>query len=167
MDGRIIRGHGDIAGATGWMALQTPYHNKYDACGCFEYYASGEGIVRTAKEQLLQHPEYKGLIDNNSRTEDIFRSYEEQDIIAEETFKRVIGLWGMATANYISLFNPEKIIFGGGVFGPAIQFIPRIREEAEKWAQPIAMEQVTLLPTVLGDHAGLIGAGRLAMINEQ
>ena len=29
----------------------------------------------------------------------------------------------MASANLVSLFNPEKIIFGGGVFGPATQFL--------------------------------------------
>jgi hypothetical protein len=28
--------------------------------------------------------------------------------------------------------NPEKIIFGGGVFGPAIKFIDAIRKEAAK-----------------------------------
>jgi glucokinase len=167
MDGRILRGHGDIAGATGWMALQPPYDKKYDACGCFEYYASGEGIARTAREYLLQASDYKGIINNASSAKDIFAAYEDKDPIAIKTFDHVIAFWGMATANYVSLFDPEKIIFGGGVFGPAVQFIPRIREEAEKWAQPIAMKQVTLIPSVLGDHAGLIGAGRLAMINQE
>ena len=71
----------------------------------------------------------------------------------------------MAIANYVSLFNPEKIILGGGVFGPAVQFIPRIMEEAKKWAQPISITQVKLEATSLGKHAGLIGAGRLAMLN--
>ena len=45
----------------------------------------------------------------------------------------------MASANLVSLFNPEKIIFGGGVFGPATQFLDAIAAEARRWAQPVAI----------------------------
>ena len=99
------------------------------------------------------------------RSEDVFKAFENGDPLAIETFDQCIELWGMAVANYVSLFNPEKIILGGGVFGPAVQFIPRILEEAKKWAQPISITQVSLEATTLGKHAGLIGAGRLAMLN--
>ena len=165
-DGMMIRGHGDIAGATGWMALQRPYKQKFDACGNFEYYASGDGIARTAKEIIEMTDAYDGDLDyTRLRSEDVFAAYENGDPVASATFDQCIELWGMAVANYVSLFNPEKIIFGGGVFGPAVQFIPRIMDEAKKWAQPISITQVTLEATQLGAHAGLIGAGRLAMLN--
>ena len=74
-----------------------------------------------------------------------------------------IVYWGMAVANLVSLFNPEIIVMGGGVFGPASRFCDRIRIEAEKWAQPIGMTGVRLEVSALGDDAGLIGAGRLAL----
>ena len=69
----------------------------------------------------------------------------------------------MAVANLVSLFNPEKIIFGGGVFGPAAQFINRIEDEAQQWAQPISITKVTLEVSSLGGDAGLIGAAQLAL----
>ena len=69
----------------------------------------------------------------------------------------------MATANLVSLFNPETIVFGGGVFGPAARFLDRIRAEARRWAQPISMQQVSLVASALGGDAGLYGAARLAM----
>ena len=50
----------------------------------------------------------------------------------------------MAVANLVSLFNPEKIIMGGGVFGPGIKLLPAIREEAAKWAQPVSIHQMSL-----------------------
>jgi glucokinase len=166
IDGHILRGHGDIAGATGWMALQRPYEQKFDPCGNFEYYASGDGIARTAKEVLMNSENYSGKLDIASlRSEDVFSAYSENDPVAIKTFDICIELWGMAIANYVSLFNPEKIILGGGVFGPAITFIPQIFEEAKKWAQPISITQVQLVATNLGKHAGLIGAGRLAMLS--
>lgn len=166
IDGKILRGHGDIAGATGWLALQRPYDKKFDSCGNFEYYASGDGIARTAKEVIADLKDYSGKLDPESlRSEDVFEAYKNDDIVAIKTFDICIELWGMATANYVSLFNPEKIIFGGGVFGPGAQFLPRIMDEAKKWAQPISIMQVSLEASTLGKHAGLIGAGRLAMLN--
>ena len=50
-----------------------------------------------------------------------------------------VEFWGMAVANLVSLFNPEKIIVGGGLFGPAIPLIPAIKKEAARWAQPIGI----------------------------
>jgi glucokinase len=69
----------------------------------------------------------------------------------------------MAVANLVSLFNPEKIIFGGGVFGPGARFIDDIYAEARKWAQPISIKKVKLHASKLGGDAGLYGAGCLAL----
>src|SRR5690242_11008230 len=45
VDGRVLRGHGDIAGAIGWLALDRPYRADYVGCGCFESHASGPGLT--------------------------------------------------------------------------------------------------------------------------
>ena len=72
----------------------------------------------------------------------------------------------MAAANLVSLFNPEMIVFGGGIFGPATEHLERIRGEAKRWAQPIAIGQVRFVASELGSDAGLYGAGRLALAGE-
>jgi glucokinase len=77
--------------------------------------------------------------------------------------ENAIEYWGMAVANLVSLFNPQKIIFGGGVFGPALKFLDAIYEEATKWAQPISIKQVTLEGSALGADAGLYGAAWLVL----
>lgn len=161
----IIRGNHDIAGAIGWMALQKPYEKKYIPFGCFEYYASGDGIVRLALEILDEESDYDGVLREYVRSEitahHIFAAYEKNDVVAIRVIQECIQYWGMASANLISLFNPEKIIFGGGVFGPAVKFIPAIKIEADKWAQPISRAQVTFEPTLLSGNASLYGAGYL------
>ena len=167
----IIRGNNDIAGAIGWMALQKPYQKKYIPFGCFEYYASGDGIARLALELLNQETDYRGMLTEVSRGEitahHIFAAYEQNDVIAIRVIEECIEYWGMAAANLISLFNPEKIIFGGGVFGPAIKFIPAIKIEADKWAQPISRTKVTFEPSALHGSASLYGAGYLVSKNLQ
>lgn len=49
IEGNVLRGANDIAGAIGWMALDRPFKDEYISCGCFEHYASGEGIVKQAR----------------------------------------------------------------------------------------------------------------------
>lgn len=164
-NGRVLQGAHGIAGATGWMALSGPYEEKYKSCGCFEYYASGEGIVRSAREFINEEKNYQGILKKYHQltAKDVFSALGTGDIVARRAIGKAIELWGMAAANFISIFNPEKIIFGGGVFGPAAQFLPDIRKEAEKWAQPVAMKQVELVTSLLENDAALYGAAFQAM----
>src|SRR4030095_2955129 len=167
INNEVLRGSHDIAGAIGWMALDKPFNQKYVSCGDFEYNASGEGIVKVAKEMLDSGVYDKSVLKNiNSglfSAKDIFDAYEKGDELSKKVIANAIECWGMAVANLVSLFNPEKIIFGGGVFGPALKFLDDIYIEAKKWAQPISILQVQLQASALGSDAGLYGAGLLAL----
>ncbi|MCJ7446879.1 MAG: ROK family protein [Bacteroidales bacterium] len=167
VNGEVIRGSHDIAGAIGWMALDRPFREDYINCGCFEHYASGEGIAKAGRTFLTENKDYKGELKNIAPDEitsyDIFAAYNNGDPVAVNVIQQCIEFWGMAVANLISLFNPEKIIIGGGVFGPAIPLIPDIRQEAAKWAQPISINQVNIEASGLAGNAGVYGAGFLAL----
>ena len=169
IDGQVLHGHSDIVGASGWMALRTPYLDEYIQYGCFESHASGNGMAMQAKK-LLQSTGYANSILRqqpleNITTRDIFAAYEQQDELAVKVVDDAIVLWGMAAANLVSLLNPEIIVWGGGVFGPASQFIDRIYNEACKWAQPISIKQVRFVKSSLTGDAGLLGAGYLAQLS--
>lgn len=161
----IINGMSGIAGAIGWMALDRPYRETYDRCGQFEFHASGTGIAQNA-ETLIQQGRYSQYLKAGKiSTRDVFNAFEKDDTLAKEVLERAIAYWGMAVANLVSLLNPEKIIFGGGVFGPALQFLERIHREASKWAQPISMQEVKLEASLLKGDTGLYGAGYMAIRN--
>jgi glucokinase len=167
INGEILRGSRDIAGCVGWMALRKPFNERYAACGCFEYYASGEGIVRLTKDFLAEQSGYSGELRRKDidklTASDVFSEYDRKDPLAERVLNECIEFWGMAIANLVSLFNPEKIIIGGGVFGPAVKLLPAIRTEAARWAQPVGMQDVTLDVSGLAGDAGVYGAGFLAL----
>jgi glucokinase len=164
--GEILRGSHDIAGCIGWMALKGPFEKKYISCGCFEYYASGEGIAKVAREFLEDQKDYAGELKNKQigkiTSYDVFTAYDNGDLLAGKVIQLCVEFWGMAVANLVSLFNPEKIIIGGGVFGPAIPLIPAIKKEAARWAQPISINQVIIDASALAGDAGVYGAGFLA-----
>jgi glucokinase len=163
-NGHIIRGSHDISGAIGWMALKPPYDTHYIERGCFESLASGYGITQCAKEYIAQgHQSILHSRMDTLNTEDVFAAYEQNDPVALLVIDAAIQFFGMASANLVSLLNPEKIFFGGGVFGPATKFIDKIYDEAVKWGQPVSMTQVKFEPSKLSGDAGLIGAGYLAL----
>jgi len=167
INGEVLRGSGDIAGAIGWLGLSKPFEDKFISCGCFEYNASGEGIAKVANE-LGEDNVYTQsiLLMNNTDTltaHSVFDAFDKGDRLAVAVIQNAIEHWGMAVANLVSIFNPEKIIFGGGVFGPALRFLNDIYTEARKWAQPISIQQVKIEGSALGTNAGLYGAGYLAL----
>jgi len=167
-NGQILDGHAGISGAAGWLALDMKYEADYVQYGCFESNASGNGIARCAQRLLKENALYKESILNIYPIEDItahevFDAWEKNDSLAVHVIDRAVQLWGMAAANVVSLFNPEIIVWGGGVFGPAAQLLDRIYEEACRWAQPISVRQVRFEVSQLGGDAGLYGAGRLAI----
>jgi glucokinase len=169
VNGEVLRGSNDSAGAIGWMALDRPFNKKYTGCGCFEFHASGDGIAKVARDILVKNNSYSGILgkkDPQSVTaSDLFNAFEAGDPLAKEVINECIEFWGMAVANLVSLFNPAKIILGGGVFGPAVKLIPAIRKEAFRWAQPVSIKQVTIEASSLGGDAGVYGAGYLALRN--
>lgn len=149
IDGQVLRGSHDIAGAIGWMSLNSEFLSPYETYGCFEYHASGQGI------SLQAAPVYED-------TEAVFAAYEKGEAAAAKIVGVAIQKWGQATANLVSLFNPEMIIFGGGVFGPATRYLDRIYAESSRWAQPISIRQVKFVGSALGDQVALYGAAFLA-----
>jgi glucokinase len=167
VDGQVVRGHADVAGAIGWLALDRPFLSRYTNRGCFEYHASGPGLTTVAREMVEATADYDGALRHVGPEEltpaFVFDAYERGDEIARRVLDDAVQFWGMAVANLVSIFNPETIVFGGGVFGPAVRFLDRIGDEARRWAQPIAMQQVRLAGSSLGGDAGLYGAARLAL----
>lgn len=167
VNGTIVRGTGDVAGAIGWLALERPFQDKWRPHGNFEHQASGPGLVRVARDLMAADPTYAGDLRHTSdrlTAEHIFAAHDRGDALATRVLDNAVELWGMACANLVSLFNPEIIVFGGGVFGPAVKFMDRIAAEARKWAQPIGITQVRFVASTLGTDAGLYGAGGLTFM---
>ena len=162
--GNIIRGAHDIAGAIGWMALDSEFLPGYERFGSFEYNASGDGLVRVALDFIRKKKFIPSmLMEEDLDTRTIFKAYDLGDKLAQAVITNAITYWGKAVANLVSLFDPEVIIFGGGVFGPGIQLLESIHNEAKKWAQPVSIQKVRLRPSALSQDAALYGAGKIAV----
>ena len=161
---QIISGAHGIAGAIGWLTLDPNWKKGYESFGNYEFHASGDGLARTASELLLRDDQPSMLRHSTGEISSyqVFEAFKKGDKVAEEVISLGIDYWGRSTANLVSILNPEKVIFGGGMFGPADKFINRIYEVALKWGQPLSMSKVKFEVSELEGRAGLIGAGYLA-----
>lgn len=150
------------------MSMNNDFSEAYKRCGFLEHIASGKGIAARTMEMVKADPAYDGMLNKEMlNAQDVFNAYKYEDPIAASVLDKAVTYWGMSIGNLISVFNPSKVILGGSIFGPATQFKHRIYEEAAKWAQPISMQDATIELSQLGNQAGLIGAGRLALIAYQ
>lgn len=167
IDGRVLHGAHDIVGATGWMAVQNPYLQEYAPQGCLEYYASGSGMCNIAKALVRADKSYRGVLRqmpiSRITTKHIFKAFASDDPIAKRVIGKAVEMWGMATANLVSILNPEMVVFGGGVFRSAKNLVPDIYEEAKKWGQPLSMRTVKLSATQLDGNEVVLGAAYLAL----
>jgi glucokinase len=154
VDGRVLRGAHGAAGAIGWWALDRPFLPEYAACGCFESYASGEGLAKIFKATSRN---------SAAMTRDLYAAFESGNLAAKEVIDQAVEFWGMAAANLVSAFNPTIVVFGGGMFGPAAPMVDAIAAEARRWAQPISITQARFAASELGPLAALYGAGYLAL----
>lgn len=143
--GRLMRGPDGLAGELGHMMIDI----NGPECGCgarghLEALASGTGIARAMG------------VDDAS----LVAVYEEiGDKAAAEVMERARRAFAAAVVSIVDIFNPQRIIVGGGVaIGQGDQLLDPARDAIRKTAFRRQAERVELVPAQLGDDVGLIGA---------
>ncbi|MDH7475768.1 MAG: ROK family protein [Anaerolineae bacterium] len=172
LDGRLYRGASRLAGAAGWFVLGTQRaSDKYARqLGHWESLAAGPGIARYTVERLRQSDQPSLLRSLSLSTSEpltarmVFDAARQGDPLADEIARYVGEVLGVGIANIVSLVNPEVVIIGGGVGTQADLFIDRIREVVIHNAQPISAQAVQIVPSQLGESAGLLGAAKAMLL---
>jgi glucokinase len=171
VDGRLYRGWHGVAGEFGHMQVVPGGHRcECGNRGCWEQYASGNALVREARELVASHSPVAdallALVEDDPAAISgplVTKAARDGDPAAQELFED-IGRWlGIGLADLAAALDPGLFIIGGGVseagellLGPARDAYRRhltgrgFRPEA-----PVVRAQ-------LGNEAGLIGAADLA-----
>jgi glucokinase len=155
LDGRIWAGADGMAGEIGHMTIMPD--GRRCGCGntgCLEMYASSRGIVMTYQE--------RSSLTAMITSEEIYQSARDGDVLSGDVLKDMGRLLGIGIANLINIFNPEMIVIGGGVKDAWPLFIESTRAEIRKRAFEYPATRTKIVPSMLGDDAGVIGAAALA-----
>ncbi len=70
---------------------------------------------------------------------------------------------GAALVDVIWLLNPDAIVLGGGVAQAGELIFGPVRRTIRERTSPVFHEKLEILPAELGNDAGLIGCGSLAI----
>jgi glucokinase len=166
LDGKLWRGVDGAAAEIGHMCVD-PFGGVACTCGsrgCLEVFASATAIVRMTREASPRYPE-SALQRNEDRTAAmIFEAGMQGDELALEIFRRMGVYLGIGLANLINILNPEMIVIGGGVVNGWDLFERHMHQQVEERAFPLLAARVKIVRAKCGDDAGLLGAARLALM---
>jgi glucokinase len=151
----------------GHMTIQTNGQKCFCGnSGCLETCASARAIVskvisalEKGRESMLR--QLHGGNVYKLMAEDIFRISLEGDSLAREILKDAGKCLGIGIANIINILSPQAIILTGGLIGAWDIYIQEAIKEASKRAFQELFDRVKILPSLLGDDAGIIGSAGL------
>jgi len=156
--GKLLRGKHAQAGCLGGH-IPVRFGGRQCTCGaigCAEAEASGWSLPLIAEE-------WPGFSASRLAQEKIinfealFRLAAEKDTVALALRDRCLQVWATATVGLIHAYDPEIVIFGGGVMKSADAILPYIQSHVEKHAWT-PWGKVKVRAAELGNNAGILGA---------
>ncbi len=161
---RLLQGSHGLAAELGHTIVQV----DGPLCGCgqrghLEAFSSGTGIERFVADQLKAGR--KSVLNPAKRNSahDISEAAKEGDSLSREAYHIAGKYLGIGVANFLHVFNPSVVVFGGGVSqsGPLLfdSFNDSLKEHV---IHPRYLEGLKIVRAELGDNSGLLGARALA-----
>jgi len=89
------------------------------------------------------------------------QAHGQGDAYARDLWEENGELLGTATANYVTVLNPARLILGGGVLLGCPRLEAIVRRHIDGKVLRAAHRELTVERAFLGDDAGVIGAAVL------
>lgn len=164
LNGRLFRGATGNALEVGHMTVAT--EGPRCGCGnvgCAEALGSGTAIGKRAKEAVLSNVKTSLKNYEDVTSKEVFIEAAKGDRVANNILKNSLTYLGIAVANTITNFDPEKVVVGGGVVNGGDIVIDTIRKVVEERCMSTFVDNCTVEKAVLGGKAGVLGAAALAI----
>ena len=173
VNGDLYRGAFGIAAEIGHIRVVPDGHLcGCGARGCFEQYASGNALLRHAREAIAASPDIaRNLLSRGDGTIDgltgkaITEAASEGDAVALAAFNTT-GQWlGAGIASLSVILDPECVVIGGGVIDAGEILLAPTRAALERY-MPFAGRHPypEIIAASLGNEAGLVGVADLARL---
>ena len=138
--------------------------------GCWEAYGSATALIRQTKAAIEANPdsELAKLVDGdlskvNGKT--AFDAMRAGCPVGKAVVEKFVEYFSTGVTNIINIFQPEKLVIGGGVSKEGQPLIDMIMKKvnAERYGEGTGLPLTTLCTAVLGNDAGIIGAAALGI----
>jgi len=163
INGQLHLGIGGTAGELGHMTID--FNGPQCGCGnygCLETYASGPAISAAGMKAVSQGlttriAEFCEYDLNRITPELVAKAAQAGDEIAKDIYEKAGYSIGIAAANICVTLGPRRIIIGGGVAQAGNLLLDPIRRTLHERVHVMPVKQVEVVPSKLGDNAGVIG----------
>lgn len=168
--GRLLGGAHNFAGEVGHMIVDP--HGPPCPCGkrgCWERYASGSGLARLGRDaatagRARRVVELAGGDPDLVRGEHVVAAALEGDLEANAVVSELAWWLGLGLASLANVLDPSLIVIGGGLVNVGHLLLEPTRSVFAEWVEGGAERELPrIVPAVLGDRAGAIGAGMLGL----
>jgi glucokinase len=172
IDGRLLAGVNGNAAEIGHMSVD--FDGWPCVCGrrgCLEAFASGTNIGRRAREALAAG-ETSVMTELTTSPDGVTArtvadAARDGDPVARRVWDETTTVLGAGLANVLNIFNPRRIVLGGGVtLAGDLLFDPVRRLALSQTLGPQA-EVAEIVPAELGEQIGVYGAAAVALEREE
>lgn len=164
IDDRLYSGVDGCAGEIGHMTIDAngPRCNC-GSSGCLEMLASGTAVAREAVARIKRGESSQLAALVGGKLEDIDArivgiAANNGDPLARDVVAKAANYLGVGMVNVVNIFNPERIVVGGGMSHLGDMLLEPARRVVREKAFRLAAGSVSIVPSQLGDNAGVIGA---------
>ncbi len=163
IDGKIERSAQQYVGHVCHVSVAT----NGPRCSCGERGCINTYVSMDAMQKMVQRALRRG--EQTSLTQRLInREFFSPQLLAEEAVRgdsvalqvfSEVGRWlGAAVARYISIFEPNMLILGGGVLGASELLVPQLRSALVSHSSSQMCTMIEVVPARLGNDAALIGS---------
>ncbi|MEY9876384.1 glucokinase [Streptacidiphilus sp. MAP12-33] len=152
LDGRILVGGHGSAGELGHLTVRP--RGRLCACG-------KRGCLETVASDAALAGAYSRATGEQVGADEVWRRAQAGDDVAEWLWDRTVPALADGLAAAVTLFDPRRIVVGGGVAQVGRPYVEPLRAALEKRLGFQTTPEI--VPAGLGRDAGCIGAGLLAM----
>ncbi len=166
--GEVYRGANGSAGDVGHICVDS--RGPRCTCGnlgCLEAMAAGPAIAAQATEAALagKSPMLAAVLGERGviTPQDVAQASRAGDAASNAIVQRAGSLIGQMLASIVNFFNPSHVFIGGGVTRIGPLFLAALRQSVYQRSLALSTRQLEIQYAPLGEQAGVIGAGVLAM----
>ena len=172
-NGRLYKGSHGMAGEIGHIVVETG--GEPCPCGqrgCVERYASATGIVKMAVDMAMAETDeskltgFAKLVRKNPgeiTSKLVYEHVAKADALALRVHNRACDMLGRAVGIMINTFSPDRVVLGGGVMMAGSVVTEAVKSYAARHCWPAIFERCEIVPARMGEDAGVMGAGALAL----
>ncbi|MFC4812191.1 ROK family glucokinase [Paenibacillus sp. GCM10023250] len=164
INGKVVEGFKGMAGELGHMAIVPDLEAIQCGCGnkgCLETVSSATGIIRMAKDAVERGDRTSLSFVEHIMAKDVIDAAKAGDEAAARIVNRAAFYLGKSMATVAVVLNPQRFIIGGGVSKAGEFLFEQIRDVFRKSTPDMAQQGVEIVPAILGNDAGVVGAAGL------